>query len=71
MALAGIQVKTFDMLRLFAGYGRSIRGELREVTGAGIGLYQKNFSFSYAASQSDSNAKDWQSSLHLSVLMKI
>jgi hypothetical protein len=71
MALAGFQVKTFDMLRFFAGYGRSIRGELREVTGAGIGLYQKNFSISYATSQNDSDAKDWQSSLHLTVMMKI
>jgi len=71
MALAGAQVKTFDMLRVFAGYGRTIRGETREVTGAGIGIYQKNFSFSYATSKKDPDAKDWQSSLHLSVTMKI
>ncbi|HYX31989.1 MAG TPA: hypothetical protein VE954_02665, partial [Oligoflexus sp.] len=71
MALGGVQIRTFDMLRLFAGYGRTIRGESREVTGAGIGIYQKNFSFSYATSKQDPEAKDWQSSLHLSVSMKI
>jgi hypothetical protein len=71
MALAGIQVKTFDVLRVFAGYGRTIRGETREVTGGGIGIYQKGFSFSYATSKKDPDAKDWQSSLHLSVTMKI
>ncbi len=71
MALTGIQVKTFDMLKVFAGYGRTIRGEKREVTGAGIGIYQKNFSFSYATSKNNPAAKDWQSSLHLSLTMKI
>lgn len=71
MALGGIQVKTFDIVRLFAGYGRTIRGETREITGGGIGIYQKNFSFSYATSKKDPDAKDWQSSLHLSVTMKI
>jgi hypothetical protein len=71
MALGGIQVKTFDILRLFAAHGRTIRGETREVTGAGVGIYQKNFSFSYATSKTDPDAKDWQSSLHLSVTMKI
>jgi len=71
MALGGLQVKTFDMLRLFAGYGRTVKGEVREVTGGGIGIYQKSFSFSYATSKKDPDAKDWQSSLHLSVTMKI
>jgi hypothetical protein len=71
MAFGGIQVKTFDMLRIFAAHGRTIRGEAREVTGGGIGIYQKQFSFSYATSKKDPDAKDWQSSLHLSLTMKI
>jgi hypothetical protein len=71
MALAGIQVKSFDILKLFAGYGSALGEVRRDVVSAGIGIFQKNFSFSYAATRPDSLAANWQSSLHLSLTMKI
>ncbi|MCX6129358.1 MAG: hypothetical protein NTX25_09890, partial [Proteobacteria bacterium] len=71
MALGSLQVKTFDMLKFFAGYGRTLESGEREIAGGGLGIFQKSFSFSYAASKNFPNATDWQSSLHLSLTMKI
>ena len=71
MVLGGFQVKTFDLLKVFAGYGRTLQDKEREVIGGGMGIFQKGFSLSYATSKNLPNAKDWQSSLHISVTMKM
>lgn len=71
MGILGLQVKTFDLLRFFAAYGRNVDGLERTTASGGIGVFQKNYSLAYAVSKSFPAQDELQSSLYLSVIMKM
>ena len=71
MAIFGGQAQTMDIVRVFIASGRNIGGERKDVTSGGIGIFQKNFSLAYAVSRNYPDAKDLQSSVHLSITMKM
>lgn len=71
MVIVGGQIQTMDAFRIFASTGRNAGGEKSEITSGGIGVFQKNFSLSYAVSRIYPNKKDLQNSLSLSITMKM
>lgn len=71
MAIIGAELRTMDMLRLFISGGKNVGGEKANVTSGGLGLFQKNFSLAYAVSRIYPDTKDLQSSLSLSITMKM
>ncbi len=71
MGFVGLQVATYDILKLFASYGRTVTGPDREIVSGGLGLFQKNFSLAYAVSKNFPAQDELQSSLHLSLITKM
>lgn len=71
MGLVGMQVRTFNVLRFFASYGQTTDGPERTTTSGGLGIFQRNYSLAYAVSKSLPAQSELQSSLHLSVIMKM
>ncbi len=71
MMIVGGQAQALDIVRFFAAAGKNVGGDKHDVAAGGIGLYQKNFSLAYALSRNYPDSKDLQSSVHLSVTMKL
>lgn len=71
MGFVGLQAKTFNMMKIFAAYGRSFQGPERASASGGVGIFQKNFSFAYAIGRNFPDQGDLQSSLQLTVTMRM
>ncbi len=71
MGYVGIQAKTFNMMKIFAAYGHTVQGPERTSASGGIGVFQKSFSFAYALSKNFPAQDELQSSLQLTVTMRM
>ncbi len=71
MILAGLELRTMDIVRMFVSSGKSVGGESSQITSGGLGLYQKNFAAAYMVSKTSPNSSELQNSLSLSITMKL
>ncbi len=71
MVVGNLQVKTFDVVRIFASYGKSLDQIEREQAGGGVGLFHRTFSLAYALHKNLPSEQRVQSSLSFSLFMKI
>jgi|GEM_PF-3514616 hypothetical protein len=71
MGFVGLQVDTYDVLRVFASYGHSVSGPERELLAGGVGIFQKTYSLAYAVNKNFPAQNELQSSLLLSLIMKM
>ncbi len=71
MGFVGMQATIYNLLRFFSSYGQSLNGEDRSVVSGGLGLYQKNYTVAYAVSKKFPRQTELESSLQLSVIMKL
>lgn len=71
MGFVALQAKTFNMMKIFAAYGRTIEGPERVSMSGGLGVFQKNFSFAYAIGRNLPVQDEIQSSLQLTVTMRM
>ncbi len=71
MLIAGLELRTMDIVRIFMSGGKSVSGETRQVASGGLGLFQKNFSVAYMISKTSPDSNELQNSLNLSITMKL
>ncbi len=71
MVLSNIQVRTFDIVKVFASYGKSLDKIERQQAGGGLGLFHKTFSLAYAVNKNLPAKSELQSSLNLSFSTKM